>query len=105
MTYAKFINENSIEIAPIVLRDDKKTYSNPLPEKLAEFGYLPLIETEMPNKSGFSYTYHYETDGESVIRVWDEHENPPMPEPEPVVEPEQEITEPETTESENESAE
>lgn len=101
MIYAKFINENSIEIAPRVLRDDAKTYSNPLPETLANFGYLPLIETEMPVQAGYYFTKYYKTNGDTVTVAWEKHENPVEPEYES--ENEQETTEP--TESENESAE
>lgn len=118
--YVKLINEKTIENAPRVLRDDEKTYSNPLPEILAEFGYLPLIEFEMPVEDGFYFTKHYESDGDVVTVVWDKHE---IPQPEPEESPaenvsdeaesgqenvqneenEQEITEP--MESEDESAE
>lgn len=123
--YVKLINEKTIENAPRVLRDDEKTYSNPLPETLAEFGYLPLVDAEMPEMDGYFFTKHYECDGNTVTVVWDKHEiQEPEPEPETmtpqespaenvsdepesgqenVSEPENEQTEP--MESENESAE
>ena len=121
--YVKLINEKTIENAPRVLRDDEKTYSNPLPETLAEFGYLPFVETKMPEMDGYFFTKHYESDGNKVTVVWDKHEilqdepETATPEESPaenvsdepesgqenVSEPENEQTEP--MESENESEE
>ena len=119
--YVKLINEKTIENAPRVLRDDEKTYSNPLPETLAASGYLPLVETKMPEMDGYFFTKHYESDGNKVTVVWDKHEiqepetltpqespaenvsDEPENRPENVSEPENEQTEP--MESENEFAE
>ncbi len=111
--YVKLINEKTIETAPRVLRADEKTYSNPLPETLAEFGYLPFVETEMPEIDGYFFTKHYESDGNKVTVVWDKHEilqdepETVTPEESPAEnvsdEPENKQTEP--MESENEFAE
>ena len=73
--YVKFIDENTVEKAPKVLKDELNTYSNPLPETLAKFGYFPLIETECPNEEGYTYTFHYATDNDtSVLKIWEAHE-------------------------------
>lgn len=94
--YVKLINEKTIETAPRVLRNDEKTYSNPSPETLAEFGYLPFVETKMPEIDGYFFTKHYESDGNKVTVVWDKHE---------ILQDEPENQQTEPMESENESAE
>lgn len=81
--YVKYIDENNVEIAPNPIYGEDKVYANPTHETLVAHGYFPLIETPMPVKEGYYYTYHYELGEETVIRVWDEHEVPPEPEPEP----------------------
>ena len=54
-----------------------KTIANPTDEDLREFGYMPLIEGEEPayNKDTQYLSFHYETDGETISKVWTVEEN------------------------------
>ena len=72
--YVKFIDENTIEKAPRVLKDEHNTYSNPLPETLLAFGYKPLVEVECPNEDGYTYTVEYVDSEDQVIKNWVAHE-------------------------------
>ena len=72
--YVKFIDENTIEKAPRVLKDEHNTYSNPLPETLAKFGYKPLVEVECPNEDGYTYTFEYVDSEDQVVKNWVAHE-------------------------------
>ena len=72
--YVKFIDENTIEKAPRVLKDEHNTYSNPLPETLAKFGYKPLVEVECPNEDGYTYTVEYVDSEDQVVKNWVAHE-------------------------------
>lgn len=72
--YVKFIDENTIEKAPRVLKDEHNTYSNPLPETLAKFGYKPLVELECPNEDGYTYTVEYVDSEDQVVKTWTAHE-------------------------------
>lgn len=82
--FVKFIDENTVENAPKVLRDDKNTYANPMPETLESFGYKALVEKECPNKDGYTYTVKYENHKNNITKVWISHEI--VVEPEPVIE-------------------
>lgn len=82
--YVKLI-DGKIENAPKVLRDDKNTYANPLPETLGKFGFKPLVETECPNEEGYSYTFEYKETENQVEKIWVAHEI--IVEPETVEEP------------------
>lgn len=79
MSFVKLISSGAIEYASRVIFDDDKSYSNPTEETLLSHGYKPLIETECPNKEGFTYTYKYEDNGKNINQVWIEE---PLPEPE-----------------------
>lgn len=68
--FVKFIDENTIEKAPRVLRDDCYTYSNPKAETLFRFGYKPLIEAECPENGNYEMKYA-ETENK-VIVMWSE---------------------------------
>lgn len=81
MSFVKYIDENTVQNAPLVLIDDKKVYSNPSDEILRAFGYLPLIDCEIPVEEGYTFTKRYEVDGDNVLVVWDKREIP-QPEPE-----------------------
>lgn len=72
--YVKFIDENTIEKAPRVLKDEHNTYSNPLPETLAKFGYKPLLEAECPNEQGYTYTVEYTEEDDCITKTWIAHE-------------------------------
>lgn len=104
--YVKFIDENNVENAPKVLRDDQNTYANPLPETLGKFGYKPLVETECPNEEGYTYTFKYENHKNNITKVWVAHEIIVEPEPveETVEEPVIEETSPENVSEDDESA-
>lgn len=82
--FVKFIDENTVENAPKVLRDDQNTYANPLPEILESFGYKALVETECPDEEGYTYTFKYENHKNNITKVWIAHEI--VVEPEPVIE-------------------
>lgn len=94
--YVKLIDKYTIEKAPVLLRDDHRTYANPLPDVLFRFGYLPLVTASEPDDGG-RYERSYVSDGSSVLEVWTPVTFEPE-EPEPV--PEDENT---GTESENET--
>ena len=49
-----------------------KTIANPTDEDLREFGYMPLIEEEEPqyNKETQYLSFHYDTDGQRISKVW-----------------------------------
>ena len=55
-----------------------KTIANPTDEDLREFGYMPLIEEEEPqyNKETQYLGFHYETDGQTISKVWKVEEIP-----------------------------
>lgn len=100
--YVKLIDKYTIEKAPVLLRDESKTYANPLPDVLFSFGYLPLITAPEPDDGG-RYERSYVSDGSSVTEVW----TPVVFEPEEpaVFEPEEPAPEDDNngTESENEA--
>lgn len=68
--FVKFIDENTVEKAPRVLRDERYTYSNPKADILLRFGYKPLIETEYPENGNYEMKYA-ETENK-VIVMWSE---------------------------------
>ena len=72
--FVKFINETSVEPAPIVVQDSENTYANPTPETLLKFGYKHLVETECPNAEGCTYSVKYVDDGEQITKTWVAHE-------------------------------
>ena len=55
-----------------------KTIANPTDEDLREFGYMPLIEEEEPqyNEETQYLSFHYETDGQTISKVWKVEEIP-----------------------------
>lgn len=111
--YVKFIDENNVENAPKVLRDEQNTYANPLPETLGKFGYKPLVETECPNEEGYNYTFEYKETENQIEKIWVAHEIIVEPEivEEPVSESETQVeasvieeTPPENVQEDDESA-
>lgn len=84
--YVKFIDENNVENAPKVLRDEQNTYANPMPETLESFGYKALVETECPNEEGYTYTFEYKETENQIEKIWVAHEI--------IVEPETPVEEP-----------
>lgn len=94
--------DGKIENAPILLRDNEKTYSNPLPETLRAFGYKPLVKTEKPVRDGYFYDLEYVDNGDEIVETWIENE---IPQPEIIEEPEPEIPVEEPTISEMENVE
>ena len=84
--YVKLIDKYTIKKAPVLLRDDHRTYANPLPDVLFRFGYLPLITAPEPDDGG-QYERSYVSDGSSVLEVWTPVVFEPE-EPEPVSEDE-----------------
>ena len=100
--FVKFIDENNVENAPKVLRDDQNTYANPLPETLGHFGYKLLVETECPNEEGYTYTFKYENHKNNITKVWIAHEIVVEPEPEVIEEtPAENVLEDDETGQEN----
>ena len=55
-----------------------KTIANPTDEDLREFGYMPLIEEEEPqyNEEMQYLSFYYETDGQTISKVWKVEEIP-----------------------------
>jgi hypothetical protein len=94
--YVKLIDKYTVKKAPVLLRDDHRTYANPLPDVLFRFGYLPLVTAPEPEDGG-QYERSYVSDGSSVLEVWTPVVFEPE-EPEPVSEDENTVTE-----SENET--
>lgn len=79
--YAKLVEGVLVE-APKVLFDSERTYSNPLPETLVEFGYKPVVEQERPeDKEGFYQVSHYEEHDSEITQVWEYIEIPVAEEP------------------------
>lgn len=82
--------DGKIENAPVLLRDNEKTYSNPTETTLRAFGYKPLIKTEKPVRDGYFYDLEYTESTDEIVETWIENEIP-QPEPEtPVEEPTEE---------------
>ena len=48
MKYAKYINENEIEVAPNIIFDETVYIANPTDDILLAHGYKPLYENECP---------------------------------------------------------
>lgn len=89
--------DGKIENAPVLLRDDEKTYSNPTETTLRAFGYKPLIKTEKPVRDGYFYDLEYTENTDEIVETWIENEIP-QPEPEIIEEPEPETPVEEPTE-------
>lgn len=73
MKLVKFINSERIDFAPKLIKDADKTYANPSKAVLMAHGFLPLVETECPNKAGYTYTPLFEKDSKKIIQKWTEH--------------------------------
>ena len=87
--FAKLIRENDLiklEPAPVLLRDNEKTYSNPSETTLRAFGYKSLIKTEKPVRDGFYYVLDYAETPTDITEVWLEYEIPAPVVEEPVAE-------------------
>lgn len=67
--YAKYIDMLHVLPAPEVLRDSSLSYSNPLPETLEAFGYLPVRVLPYP-EGGADYTAVYEEGDGEIIQNW-----------------------------------
>lgn len=87
--FVKLIRENDLvklEPAPVLLRDNEKTYSNPSETTLRAFGYKSLIKTEKPVRDGFYYVLDYVETETDITEVWLEYEIPAPVVEEPVIE-------------------
>ena len=71
--FVKLVN-GRIQRAPKFLKDAENTYSNPQEETLREFGYKPYVDEECPSEEGFTYTWEYVEDEDSIRRTWIAHE-------------------------------
>lgn len=82
MTYGKLI-DGSIIPAPNPLTIGRSRVYNPTREQYAAHGWLPIIDTPMPEtpegEEPKYYTYHREAVDGQIVRVWTETE-PPEPE-------------------------
>ena len=85
--FAKFINQNKIELAPkILILGPKKYIANPLPKHYLKAGYLELIDEHPAEEEGYIWTNkHYSKKSGKIYAVWDKEklEDEPMAE-EPV---------------------
>ena len=80
--YAKLINGQPVP-APNPLHVSNGRVYNPSGYLYAGAGYLPVVETPMPEPeygSTVYYTSHWEEQDGQIVRVWEETE-PPAPEP------------------------
>lgn len=60
---------------------------NPTPEQYAAQGWLPVVETAMPEApAGSHYEDGYELDGNTIRQVWERVDDPPPEPPEPTLE-------------------
>ena len=70
--FVKLVNGH-LEQAPVLLQDNKKTYSNPTESTLRAFVYKPLVEQEMPEDDGNYYTVEYRETETTITKVWVEY--------------------------------
>ena len=89
MTYGQLIDGNIIP-APNPLTIGRSRVYNPAREQYAAHGWLPIIDTPMPDtpegEEPKYYTFHREVVDGQIVRVWTETE-PPEPETVPPVQP------------------
>lgn len=70
--FVKLVNGH-LEKAPVLLRDNEKTYSNPIEATLRAFGYKPLVEQETPEDDGKYYISQYVENETTITKVWVEY--------------------------------
>lgn len=70
--FVKLVNGH-LEQAPVLLRDNEKTYSNPTEATLRAFGYKDLVEQEMPEDDGKYYRSEYRETETEITKVWVEY--------------------------------
>jgi hypothetical protein len=66
MEYAKYINENTIEVATNVIFDNDIYIANPTESILIEHGYKPVIEGEKPS---------FDVDSEYLVPLYQEEDD------------------------------
>lgn len=72
--FYKFINENTIEMAPKPLKLDGKDVFTNSEEIYNEQGYFKLIQADYPQDDKF-YMPVYELKDNTIIQSWEEAEN------------------------------
>lgn len=79
MRYAKLINDH-LQYAPRTVIWRGCTVNNPDGEKLEELGFLPVIETPIPDQEpaeGFAWEERWVEEAGQIVRVWEQVELPP----------------------------
>lgn len=76
--FVRFIDENTIEEAPNVIKENGIYIANPLPDTLIEHGYKPLEVTEPDGDAadGYHWEQRYVELSDKVVRTWVQVENP-----------------------------
>ena len=76
--FVRFIDENTIEEAPNVIKGNGIYIANPLPETLTEHGYKPLEVTEPDGDAaeGYHWEFRYVELDDKVVKTWVQVENP-----------------------------
>ena len=70
--FVKLVN-GVLEEAPVLLRDEEKTYSNPSEETLRAFGYKNYVELDMPEGEGKYFRSEYIENDTTITRGWVEY--------------------------------
>ena len=79
MRYGKFTETGLMQAPNPLCRNGAKTY-NPFEALYVAAGYLPIVDTPMPD-DGAHYVSHWEEQDGKIIQVWQEVEPPADPEP------------------------
>ena len=76
--FVRFIDENTVEEAPNVIKENSIYIANPLPETLIEHGYKPLEVTEPEGDAadGYHLEQRYVELDDKVVKTWVQVENP-----------------------------
>ena len=76
--FVRFIDENTVEEAPNVIKENGIYIANPLPETLIEHDYKPLEVTEPDGDAadGYHWEQRYVELDDKVVSTWVQVENP-----------------------------
>lgn len=70
MTYAKFINETTIEYAPSAC-EYGNVYQSPPPEWwMTENGYKPVEYASRPSEEGYDYVMNWRDEFDKIVQEW-----------------------------------
>lgn len=75
MSYGKLINGQLVE-APKILNKNGKQYINPPEELYLEYGYLPMVYTDIPMvESGYHLVQSWIDNGDKLVQRWNYERN------------------------------